>query len=79
MAEATDQRRSLTASSSIVMNGPLLANWKFLISHSGDDYARPRVHDHGNRVSNYQWSISGFNSKKPDACNTFTAADVRVN
>ena len=61
------------------MNGPLLANWKFLISHSGDDYARPRVHDHGNRVSNYQWSISGFNSKKPDACNTFTAADVRVN
>ncbi|RZU14167.1 hypothetical protein EV645_5031 [Kribbella rubisoli] len=61
------------------MNGPLLANWKFLISHSGDDYARPRVHDHGNRVSNYQWSITGFNGKKPDACNTFTAADVRVN
>ncbi|MFD3405572.1 neutral zinc metallopeptidase [Kribbella sp. NPDC058693] len=61
------------------MSGPLLANWKFLILHSGDDYARPRVHDHGNRVSNYQWSITGYNSKKPDACNTFTAADVRVN
>jgi predicted metalloprotease len=61
------------------MSGPLLTNWNFLISHSGDDYARPRVHDHGNRVSNYQWSITGFNNKKPDSCNTFTAADVRVN
>ena len=39
----------------------------------------PRVHDHGNRVSNYQWSVTGFNNKKPDACNTFTAADVRLN
>ncbi|MFF0338140.1 neutral zinc metallopeptidase [Kribbella sp. NPDC004875] len=63
----------------IPMSGPLLVNWKFLISHSGDDYARPRVHDHGNRVSNYQWSIAGFNSKQPNSCNTFTAADVRVN
>ncbi|MET9314537.1 neutral zinc metallopeptidase [Kribbella sp. NPDC003505] len=63
----------------VPMNGVLLNNWKFLISHSGDDYARPRVHDHGNRVSNYQWSIAGYNSKKPDSCNTFTAADVRVN
>jgi hypothetical protein len=61
------------------MSGPLLTNWNFLISHSGDDYARPRVHDHGNRVSNYQWSITGFNNKKPDSCNTFTAAVVRVN
>ena len=61
------------------MRDPLLQNWKFLISHTGDDYARPRIHDHGNRVSNYQWSIAGYNNKKPDACNTFTAADVRVN
>ncbi|WP_350278905.1 neutral zinc metallopeptidase [Kribbella sp. HUAS MG21] len=63
----------------IPMNGVLLTNWKFLIAHSGDDYARPRVHDHGNRVSNYQWSVAGYNNKKPDSCNTFTAADVRVN
>lgn len=63
----------------IPMKGPLLANWKVLIAHMGDDYARPRIHDHGNRVSNYQWSVTGFNSKKPDSCNTFTAADVRVN
>ncbi|MEU4290539.1 neutral zinc metallopeptidase [Kribbella sp. NPDC026596] len=60
------------------MRDPLLANWKFLISHTGDDYARPRVHDHGNRVSNYQWSIAGFNSKQPNSCNTFTATDIRV-
>jgi hypothetical protein len=60
------------------MRGPLLANWRFLISHTGDDYARPRVHDHGNRVSNYQWSLAGFNSKQPNSCNTFTAEDVRV-
>jgi predicted metalloprotease len=63
----------------IPMSGALLVNWKDLISHMGDDYARPRVHDHGNRVSNYQWSITGFNNKKPNSCNTFTAADVRVN
>ncbi|MFF0268899.1 neutral zinc metallopeptidase [Kribbella sp. NPDC004536] len=63
----------------IPMSGPLLANWKVLIAHMGDDYARPRVHDHGNRVSNYQWSVTGYNNKKPDSCNTFTAADVRVN
>jgi uncharacterized protein len=61
------------------MRNPLLANWRFLISHSGDDYARPRIHDHGNRVSNYQWSLAGYNNKKPDSCNTFTATDVRVN
>jgi predicted metalloprotease len=58
---------------------PLLTNWSFLVAHTGDDYSRPRIHDHGNRVSNYQWSIAGFNSKKPASCNTFTAADVRVN
>ncbi|MEI8409604.1 MULTISPECIES: neutral zinc metallopeptidase [unclassified Kribbella] len=62
----------------IPMRGPLLANWKFLIAHTGDDYARPRVHDHGNRVSNYQWSIAGFNSKQPNSCNTYTAAESRV-
>ncbi|HET6988833.1 MAG TPA: neutral zinc metallopeptidase [Kribbella sp.] len=61
------------------MRGPLLTNWKFLIAHTGDDYARPRIHDHGNRVSNYQWSLVGFNTKRPNSCNTFTAADVRVN
>ncbi|GAA1570670.1 hypothetical protein GCM10009804_28890 [Kribbella hippodromi] len=61
------------------MSGPLLTNWRFLIAHSGDDYSRPRVHDHGNRVSNYQWSVAGFNSKQPNSCNTFTAADIRVN
>jgi predicted metalloprotease len=60
------------------MSGPLLANWRFLIAHTGDDYSRPRVHDHGSRVSNYQWSITGFNRKQPDSCNTFTATDVRV-
>lgn len=61
------------------MNGVLMANWRFLILHSGDDYARPRIHDHGNRVSNYQWSLAGFNSKQPNSCNTFTASDLRVN
>ncbi|MEU8225515.1 neutral zinc metallopeptidase [Kribbella sp. NPDC048915] len=63
----------------IPMNGVLLAKWKVLITHLGDDYSRPRVHDHGNRVSNYQWTIAGYNNKKPDSCNTFTAAEVRVN
>jgi predicted metalloprotease len=62
----------------VPMRGPLLENWRFLIAHTGDDYARPRVHDHGNRVSNYQWSIAGYNNKKPDSCNTFTAAEARV-
>jgi predicted metalloprotease len=62
----------------IPMRGPLLTNWRFLIAHTGDDYARPRVHDHGNRVSNYQWSVTGFNSKQPNSCNTYTAAESRV-
>jgi predicted metalloprotease len=62
----------------IPMRGPLLQNWKFLIAHTGDDYSRPRVHDHGNRVSNYQWTIAGYNSKQPNACNTFTAPEARV-
>jgi predicted metalloprotease len=60
------------------MRGPLLDNWRYLIAHSGDDYARPRIHDHGSRVSNYQWSIAGFNKKMPDACNTFTATELAV-
>ncbi|MEU4603685.1 neutral zinc metallopeptidase [Kribbella sp. NPDC023972] len=62
----------------IPMRNPLLANWRFLIAHTGDDYARPRVHDHGNRVSNYQWSIAGYNSKQPNSCNTFIADEARV-
>jgi predicted metalloprotease len=62
----------------IPLRGALLANYRFLIAHTGDDYARPRVYDHGNRVSNYQWSIAGFNSKQPNFCNTFTAAEARV-
>ncbi|TDD19674.1 hypothetical protein E1218_23690 [Kribbella turkmenica] len=62
----------------IPMRDPLLANWKFLIAHTGDDYARPRVYDHGNRVSNYQWSIAGYNSKQPNKCNTYTADEARV-
>ena len=62
----------------IPMRGPLLDSWKFLISHTGDDYARPRVHDHGNRVSNYQWSLAGYNRKQPNVCNTYTATEARV-
>ncbi|MEV0283378.1 MULTISPECIES: neutral zinc metallopeptidase [unclassified Kribbella] len=62
----------------IPMRKPLLDNWRFLIAHSGDDYARPRIHDHGNRVSNYQWSIAGYNSKQPNSCNTFTVDEARV-
>jgi uncharacterized protein len=60
------------------MRGPLLTNWKLLITHTGDDYSRPRVHDHGNRVSNYQWSLAGYNTKQPNSCNTFTATEARV-
>jgi len=63
----------------IPMGGPLLVNWKYLITHTGDDYSRPRVHTHGNRVSNYQWIVAGYNRKSPNYCNTFTAAPARVN
>ncbi|TCC64594.1 hypothetical protein E0H73_09450 [Kribbella pittospori] len=62
----------------IPMNGPLLVNWKFLIAHSGDDYSVPRVHTHGNRVSNYRWLVAGYNRKSPNYCNTYTAAPARV-
>ncbi|MEV0802537.1 neutral zinc metallopeptidase [Kribbella sp. NPDC050281] len=62
----------------IPMNGPLLVNWKFLIAHTGDDYSRPRVHTHGNRVSNYRWLVAGYNRKSPNYCNTYTAVPARV-
>ncbi|MBB6566491.1 hypothetical protein HPO96_21635 [Kribbella sandramycini] len=60
------------------ITGPLLTSYRFLISHTGDEYARPRTHDHGNAKSNYQWNIAGFNTKKPGSCNTFKAGRDRV-
>ncbi|TDD44191.1 hypothetical protein E1263_41030, partial [Kribbella antibiotica] len=62
----------------IPITGPLLQSYRFLIEHTGDDYARPRVHDHGNKASNYQWNIAGFNTKRPGSCNTFKAGQARV-
>ncbi|GAB3937118.1 hypothetical protein GCM10029976_049690 [Kribbella albertanoniae] len=62
----------------IPITGPLLQSYRFLISHTGDEYARPRVRDHGNRASNYQWNIAGFNTKRPGSCNTFKAGQTRV-
>jgi len=65
-------------SSFIPITGPLLQSYRFLISHTGDEYSRPRVHDHGSRASNYQWNIAGFNTKRPGSCNTFKAGQARV-
>ncbi|WP_405064166.1 neutral zinc metallopeptidase [Kribbella sp. NBC_01505] len=62
----------------IPITGALLQSYRFLIEHSGDDYSRPRVHDHGNKASNYAWNIAGFNTKKPGSCNTFSASQARV-
>lgn len=62
----------------IPITGPLLLRYRFLISHTGDEYSRPRVHDHGNTASNYQWNIAGFNTKRPGSCNTFKAGQSRV-
>ncbi|MFF1817018.1 neutral zinc metallopeptidase [Kribbella sp. NPDC058245] len=62
----------------IPITGPLLQAYRSLISNSGDDFARPRVHDHGNKASNYQWNIAGFNTKRPGSCNTFKAGQARV-
>jgi len=62
----------------IPITGPLLQAYRTLISNSGDDFSRPRVHDHGNKASNYQWNIAGFNTKRPGSCNTFKAGQARV-
>lgn len=63
----------------IPLRGPLLATWTVLIAKTGDEYSRPRVHDHGNRVSHNYWSLRGFNTKSPNVCNTFVAKPVLTN
>ncbi len=63
----------------IPLRGPLLATWKVLIANTGDEYSRPRVHDHGNRVNHNYWSVRGFNTKSPNVCNTFVATPLLTN
>jgi predicted metalloprotease len=57
----------------IPLRGPLLATWKVLVANTGDEFSRPRVHDHGTRVNHNYWSVRGFNTKGPNLCNTFVS------
>ncbi len=56
------------------MRGTFLTRWRWTISHSGDEYGKPRVRDHGAAASNNYWSLRGWNGVRPSSCNTFAAA-----
>nr|WP_275402402.1 neutral zinc metallopeptidase [Streptomyces sp. SID13031] len=63
----------------IPLRGPLLTTWTQLVANTGDEFSRPRVHDHGNRANHSRWSLAGFNTKSPNVCNTFVASRLRTN
>jgi predicted metalloprotease len=54
--------------------GQLLTMWNFTVTHSGDEYSRPRIRDHGSRLNHGWWAKRGFFSANPGLCNTFTAS-----
>lgn len=58
------------------MAGSLLTQWKYLVSHSGDQPGYPR--DHGTWTNHQFWSYAGFNGRHAASCQTFAAAASRV-
>jgi uncharacterized protein len=62
------------------MTGNILTQWKWLVSHSGDQAGYPR--DHGSYANSGFWSNAGFNgdgkATHAGSCNTFAAAATRI-
>jgi predicted metalloprotease len=56
------------------MKGDVLTMWRFTVDHSGDEYSKPRVRDHGSRITHGWWSRRGFNGMNPGLCNTWSAS-----
>jgi predicted metalloprotease len=55
----------------IPMNGQLLASWKFAVANAGDEFAVPKIRDHGSKANHNLWSNRGMTYKDPKYCNTF--------
>ena len=54
------------------MRGSMLTMWRYVVSHSGDEYSK--IRDHGSRTYHNYWSLRGYNTLRPSGCNTFTAS-----
>jgi hypothetical protein len=53
------------------LNGQLLATWKFAVANAGDEFAVPKIRDHGSKTNHNLWSNRGMTYKDPKYCNTF--------
>src|SRR6266508_225715 len=58
------------------MRGSFLVRWKWTISHTGDEYSKPKVRDHGAAAAHAYWTMKGFNGVRPIYCNTFAATPI---
>jgi predicted metalloprotease len=55
----------------IPLRGELLTSWRFAVANAGDEFAKPKIRDHGSKANHNLWSLRGFNSKNPSLCNTW--------
>ncbi|HET6988273.1 MAG TPA: neutral zinc metallopeptidase [Kribbella sp.] len=62
--------------SSYKLSGLLKSQLDYLHSHQGDEYMTQR--DHGSRAIIPRWANAGFTTRRPAACNTYTASPKYV-
>lgn len=58
------------------MTGTFLTEWRWTVSHMGDQAGYPR--DHGNWTNNGYWATRGFNNHTSASCITWTAPNSQV-
>ena len=58
------------------MTGSFLSQWRWTVSHMGDQAGYPR--DHGNYTNNGYWATRGFNNHGSASCITWTAPNSQV-
>jgi predicted metalloprotease len=63
---------------SLGLSGKKLETWQWEAQHSGDEYSKDKIRDHGSRKSNWAWSGPAFKAADPKLCNTFTAPAAKV-
>ncbi|WP_433165928.1 neutral zinc metallopeptidase [Kribbella sp. CA-247076] len=67
-----------SAKASFPLQGALLKEWNWLITHGGDEHSKDKVRDHGSAKSLTLWMNQGFASADPGTCNTFVAPSAKV-
>lgn len=60
------------------LTGQRLEEWRYVVSHLGDENDPKHARDHGSRKNHAYWSNRAFASGNPASCNTFTAPAKRV-